>query len=376
VIRLLLSTALMGLLAPSLRAVDSPSRDWPVFRGDAALNGIASGELPDALSLLWSVELAPSIASSPVVVGDQVLIGADDAKLHCRHLEDGREIWAFETGDMIEAAPLVIDERVFVGSSDGFFYAVALHDGAPLWKAETGAEILGSANRLEGPEGLARVVVGSYDATLYCYDAATGTPAWTYSTEDRINGSPSVLDGQVVIGGCDTNLHVVSGETGDVVKKIPMGNACHIAASSGLKDGHAYFGHHGNAFVSLSLETGELAWSYTHPSQGFFSPPAIGEEFVVFGGRDKRLHCLARATGEVRWTHPTRRRVDSAPVVCGDRVVFGSGDGLVRVVDLADGEEIWSYDLGRPVIGSPAVVRGRILVGGSDGTLYCFGASP
>ncbi len=348
---------------------------WPLHRGDPAQTARAAGSLPDAPELLWTFPVGSAIASSPVVSDGTVYFGADDAKLHAVRLDDGEERWAFETGDMIEAPPLVAAGRVYVGSSDGLFYAVDAATGRLAWKRETGAQILGSANRLVGGDGRLRIVVGSYDATLYCFDGETGETVWTYVTEDRINGSPSVADGRIVIGGCDTNLHVVDGETGEAWKKIPMGDACHIAASAGLAGGDAYFGHYGNEFVRLSLETGEVVWRHAHPTQAFFSPPAIGDDVVLFGGRDKRLHCVDRATGEERWTHRARRNVDAGPVLCGDRVAYAAGDGRVRIVRLADGEEIWSYDVGKPILASPAIAGGRLLVGANDGNLYCFGAA-
>ena len=102
--------------------------------------------------------------------------------------------------------------------------------------------------------------------------------------------------------------------------------------------------------------------------------PGIGGDRVVFGGRDKKLHCLRRDDGSVLWTFPTRRKVDGSPVICGDKVVFGSGDGRLYLLRLSDGSELWRYDIGRPVFSSPAVVDSVVVVGASDGRVYAFGA--
>jgi len=94
---------------------------------------------------------------------------------------------------------------------------------------------------------------------------------------------------------------------------------------------------------------------------------------VVFGGRDKRLHCLNKDTGKVFWTFPTRGKVDSSPAICGDKVVVGSDDGRLYVVSLSAGKELWSYEIGQPITSSPAVVDGMVVVGCEDGNVYCFG---
>ena len=102
----------------------------------------------------------------------------------------------------------------------------------------------------------------------------------------------------------------------------------------------------------------------------------MGDQRVVFGGRDKRLHCVQRSDGKEVWSFPTRRKVDGSPVIVGEKVVFGSGDGWVFVLSLKDGSELWSYEIGRPIMSSPAVVDGHILVGANDSRLYCFGPTP
>ena len=94
---------------------------------------------------------------------------------------------------------------------------------------------------------------------------------------------------------------------------------------------------------------------------------------VIFGGRDKRLHCVEKETGKAVWTFATRGKVDSSPAVIGDKVVVGSDDGRLYMVSLNDGAELWSYEIGQPVGSSPAIVGGKVFVGSDDGSIYCFG---
>ena len=347
--------------------------EWPMFRGDPGQRGIAAGRLPDELGLLWSFDAGAAITSSPVISGGRVYFGADDSKLHALDFASGEELWAFETEDMIEAPPLVQGGRVFVGSSDFFLYAVDAESGVLRWKAETDDRILGGANRVRGPAGQSWIVVGSYDTQLYCFDAESGERQWTYKTDNYVNGTPAVFDDRIVFGGCDAVLHVVDARTGAASEKIEIGEGCHIAGSVALADGKAYFGHYGNAFVRVDLESGAIDWSYGDGQNPFFSSPAVGTERVVFGGRDKALHCVRRDDGGELWSFPTRRKVDGSPVICGGKVVFGSGDGWLYVLDLESGRELWSYETGQAIFSSPAVAGGVIVVGSNDGRLYAFG---
>jgi outer membrane protein assembly factor BamB len=364
--------------APTTAEATAPAAavDWPIFRGDAALRGVASGRVPDAPALLWTFPTGGAIASSAVVRDGRVFVGSDDGHLYAVDLATGEKAWSFLTEDIVEAPPLVAEGTVYVGSSDFYFYALDAETGALRWRFETDDKILGAANTHRADDGTLRILVGSYDNRLYCLDAATGDVIWTYETEHYINGAPAVVGDRVVFGGCDAALHVVSAVDGTPRSRVELGEECQVAASAAIADGHAYLGHHGNAFVCIDIETGAERWRYTNPRYGFFSSPAIGESRVVFGGRDKHLHCARRDDGSAIWTFPTRRKVDGSPVICGDRVVFGSGDGRLYIVDLADGSEVWSYDIGQSIFSSPAVAGGIILIGSNDGRLYAFGDAP
>ncbi len=366
-----LVTVLSGpTLAPLVRF--QSGSDWPLFRGDPALTGTAAGELPGKPEERWSFQAAKGIVSSPVVADGRVYFGCDDGQVHCLESSSGKLLWAHPTGDVIEAPPLVSEGLVFVGSSDFFFYALDARTGELRWKHETGDKILGGANTVRvGDE--TRVVVGSYDSSLYCFAAASGEQRWSYGTGNYVNGTPAVLEDRVVFGGCDTFVHVVSASTGQALAKIALGQDANVAGSAALRDGRAYLGHYGNAFVCVDLARQELLWSYPDPKHPFFSSPAVSGERVVFGGRDKHLHCARAEDGEPLWKFPARRKVDGSPVIVGDEVVFGSGDGRLVVLDLAEGRERWSVDLGAEIASSPAVAGGWIFVTALDGRVFAFG---
>ena len=353
----------------------SPTRvgsdDWPLFRRDVGLAGVAAGELPDELDVAWTFQAGGAITSSPAYVRGWVYFGSDDGKVYCLAGADGSKLWEFPTDDLIEAPPLVVDGKVYIGSNDAWFYALDAETGELLWKKETGDKILGGANFHRTEEGLI-IVVGSYDANLYGFDANSGEQLWVYTTDNYVNGTPAIHAGKAIFGGCDAILHVVDVQTGERVSGLELGTECHVAGSAAFVDGRAYFGHYGNQFVCVDIAKGESVWSYDSPRHAFFSSPSITSDKVVFGGRDRALHCAERATGAPLWTFKTRRKVDGSPVVAGDKVVFGSGDGRMYLLDLATGKELWSYDIGKSIIASPAVVMGRVYIGANDGRLYCF----
>src|SRR5262245_15046855 len=364
-----LLSALLLLAGPPL------GDDWPGFRGDPALNGVASGALPAAPVLRWSFQAGKSIVSSPVVGEGALVIGCDDGNVYCLDAASGAKRWTFQTGDVIEAPPLIHAGSVYVGSSNGLFFALGLEGGTLRWKQETEDKILGGANWLEAA-GELRIVVGSYDSNLYCFAAADGAVRWKYGTGNYVNGTPAVDGGRIVFGGCDSCLHVVSATDGTGLARLELGDDAHVAGSVALSEGRVYLGHYGNAFVCADLAKNELVWTFPDEKQPFFSSPAIAGEHVVFGGRNKQLQCVNRADGSLLWKFATRRKVDGSPVIVGDAVVFGAADGHVHVLALADGSERWSTELGSELGGSVAVAGGWIYAAGLDGRIVAYGPPP
>jgi outer membrane protein assembly factor BamB len=117
----------------------------------------------------------------------------------------------------------------------------------------------------------------------------------------------------------------------------------------------------------------EVVWRHEQSDAPFFSSPAVGEDLVVFGGRDTYVHAVRRDSGERVWRFKTLDEVNSSPVICDGKVVVGSDDGRLYMLRLTDGKQLWSYEMGLPIISSPAVAGGLVVVGCDDGYVYAFG---
>ena len=92
---------LWGLLFVVLVQVGYAGDDWPGFRGNPQLTGVAAGAVPEKLELLWT----------------------------------------FEAGDGIEATAALVRGRAYLTSLDGYLYALDLEEGNVRWKYRAGAEI-------------------------------------------------------------------------------------------------------------------------------------------------------------------------------------------------------------------------------------------
>jgi len=361
--------SLLTLAASALAA------DWPMHRGDPQLQGRSAMPAPEKPALRWSFKAGKPIKAPAAIAQGRVFVGDDAGIVHALNLSDGKELWTFKTEGPIEAAPLVLDGVVFIGSSDNRLYALNAADGALKWKYETMDKILGGANYARDPAGSGYwIIIGSYDALLHCVDATTGKMVWTVETDNYINGTPGITAaGEAVFGGCDAYIHVVSLKERKEVRKFESG--AYIAGSAAFDGPMGYVGHYGNEVLGFVPGDGTILWKYRDRNFAYFSSPALTADHVILGGRDKRLHCIDRASGKGVWTFQTRGQVDSSPVICGDAVIVGSEDGRLYCVNLADGKQRWAYEIGAAVTASPAAADGLIVIGAEDGTLYAVGSA-
>lgn len=360
----------VGIAAEPERA---PRDAWPSFRGTPSLSGLTAARVPDKPVLRWQFKTGRPVKSTAAIVGGIVYVGSENTNVYALKLADGSRVWEAPTDGPVLSSPLVRNGRVYVGTSGTNLLALDAATGREVWRYGGDAEFKSSPGWFPAPRGGGEwLVIGGYDSRLHCVDAATGRSNWVYETGNYVNGAPAVSGGVTAFGGCDEIVHVVNLADGTKAKEIEAGS--NIIGSAAVVDGIAYLGHYGNEFLAVDLNKGEVLWRYHDRNFPYGASPAVTADRVLFGGRDRRLHCVDRGTGKQVWTFQTRGKIESSPVVAGDRVIIGSDDGRVYIVSLADGKELWSYEIGQAVQASPAVVDGNIVIGAEDGTVYCFGA--
>jgi outer membrane protein assembly factor BamB len=359
------------LLSLFMITVAIPQTDWPIFRGNQSLQGVAAGNIGSRLNLIWVFKTDDIIKSSPVIWQQKVYVGSADSHVYAIGLYDGKKIWQFATDDEVEASPLFAYGNIYIGSVAGTMYAIDALNGEQKWQYSCEYMIIGSANWFEAKDGK-RILFGSYDNTMYCLDAVSGKKVWGFTTNNYINGAPAINNNLVVFGGCDAFLYIINAENGKQAGKINLQS--YIAASAGLADENAYIGNYASSFICADLNKQQVKWRYGDEEHGypFFASPAVNNDYVIVGSRDKKLHCLDRRTGESVWAFLTGGDVDSSPVICDDKVVFGSNDGMLYIVDLEQGKLVWSYEIGEAITSSPAVAGDMVVVGAEDGYIYGF----
>jgi outer membrane protein assembly factor BamB len=370
---LVFATLLMVLLNGLARA-----NDWPLVRGDELGTAVAKSSLPNEPEVIWEYKLSSDAGfdATAVVAGGIIYVGDSAGAFHAVRLADGTAVWTKEFVDSsFSAGAAVVNDRVYIGDLNGVIRCLATSDGEEKWSASVESEIHAGPT----PHG-DNLLITCESGTLSCFSMADGSEAWPpFKIDAPLRCSPTISHGRVMLAGCDSLLHIINADDGKQLHTIEIDGP--TGATPAMLDARVYFGTESGTFFAIDVADANdqpptLAWTFQDPKRGqsIRTAAAINDQVVVFGSQGKAIYGLNPANGELKWTVPTRSRVESSPVIAGKLVVAATTAGKIYLLDVATGESIWEYDAGGGFTASPAVVDGRIILGNTDGTLYCFGA--
>ena len=274
-------------------------------------------------NIVWSVALGDETYGRPVVAGDAVYVGTDNARqMNSAFQEDAGVLMAFQAKDgqflWQDVAPRV--ERglreFLLPSTTSTPYV----EGNRLYyvTAECQLRSLDTQGFRDGAND------GAYQDEIFQDDAAADI-VWELDMCGRLGVFPH------------------EATRSDVV---PVGELLIVSTSNGLNEGHTRVpSPRAPSLIAVDKHSGDVVWR------------AIGAGAQVLHGQ---------------WSSPVAANVNGRM-----QVLFGGGDGWLRAYDAASGHEIWRFDgnpkdapwLPRPgvfsrgfILASPVFAGGRVFV--------------
>lgn len=193
---------------------------------------------------------------------------------------------------------------------------------------------------------------------------------WSVKSNSRTVASPVVAQNNIY--WCDRR-GLIKGVTRDGKECFSCNLDTAVEASLLLNDSVAYVGTIDGRMIAISLQTGEIKWSYATEGQisGSANLSRLGDQSILlFGSYDYFFYCLNAATGELIRKFESGYYLNGAAAVSGSLVAFGGCDAFVRVVDIETGLEIGSTELEVYIPSSPVFDGNRLFVGDYNGTIY------
>jgi outer membrane protein assembly factor BamB/predicted phosphohydrolase len=353
-------------LGPRSFAHDTTTYSRPDFSANNTYKNIKS---------LWRVDTKYTIASTPAVWKDFVVIGNSSGNVLCYSLKHGTKLWSFKTGATVYSTPDASEGRVVIGSSDRNVYCLDITTGRLIWKVATGAPVVAAATISEGT-----AYIGGSDGVFRAIDLASGRVKWEYKeVAGFVETRPLIYRGRVIFGAWDTHLYALNANDGSLAWEWTNGNSGVLLSPAACwpvaTDGKIFIVAPDRYMTAVDAETGNTVWR----SKRYQVRECVG---ISRDARRIYARCMtdtvvafssaASSPTEV-WVKSCGYGYDidpSMPVERDGVVVFGTESGFVYGLDGKTGAILWERRVGVTVVNTPVPLENhRLVVSDLDGTV-------
>ncbi|OFZ21729.1 MAG: hypothetical protein A2X94_15695 [Bdellovibrionales bacterium GWB1_55_8] len=174
----------------------------------------------------WRYELRNPVTSRPTVSGGRVFVTASDDTVYAFDAGTGKWLWHFRRRSSASAtirgasSPLVEGQEVLVGLSDGFLVALSVHDGQLSWErrlhqgtkfTDVDAHPVLESNVLYVP---------SYDGSLYSLKHPGGDILWRFDA--GASKKVELEEQSIYLPSSDGNIYALQKSNAKVVWKFEL----------------------------------------------------------------------------------------------------------------------------------------------------------
>lgn len=235
---------------------------------------------------IWAFKTGSEIKSSPVVVGDNVLIGSYDENLYCVSTRDGKLVWKVRTNGPVHATPGIANGMAFVAGCDEQFRGIRLSDGKEMFSVSSEA-YTGASPAIRGDGAF----YGTFNNEILMVSLTGHRVNWRYQHPQRkfpFYSSAALTGDRLVVGGRDKLVHSL-----DLMGRASwtFTTRARVESSPAIASGRVFVGSNDGKFYVLNLNTGDKVWEFTAGAP-LSASPAIAKGRIVIGSQDGRLYCF------------------------------------------------------------------------------------
>jgi outer membrane protein assembly factor BamB len=248
---------------------------------------------------IWKHPLPGRTESSPLVVGNKVIVGCECNTVFALDRATGKTIWELPVNGNVKSAPAYSDGVVYVGDYSGELSAIRVKDGSIKWQAGSQGSSFGRSGRFYATATVAfgRVYVGNVDGRMYSFDQQTGRLLWSHSTGNYVYAAAVAArtadtPATVYFGSYDGTFYALDARTGD--ERWSVHNLGAISGAASLIGDTVYVADlRTTSTFGFDVRNGDKVFEYT---DGAYNPVvANGKELFLTGY--KTLYALRPASG-------------------------------------------------------------------------------
>ncbi|MDD5674506.1 MAG: PQQ-binding-like beta-propeller repeat protein [Chitinivibrionales bacterium] len=308
-------------------------------------------------TLSWTVPFLQTSYSSPAILGQLAVIGANDGIFYGVDAKEGKTIWTVKTnGGVFLSTPAIQGRAAYFapGETDPGVYAVNLTDGNILWnsaKVNTQGEDL-SDSGLQKAQSLRKQL---QRGPRHSGEGLIVPPLQGLGKTVRSQAGDLVA--WQWLGGMHTSSVALDERSVFVVRKL---FGVQSGASGGSSD-IAYIPQ--MQCIALDKTTGRQRWNFSELRQGanlgFCSSPVITGHMVYFGWGGGKAYGLDKTSGLVKWQATLDGDIIASPAISNRQLYFATMAGSIYSFKLSETDA--GIDFNTSTFCYPNPARGKSL---------------
>lgn len=384
--------------------------DWPMFQGNKHNTGFTPAPGPKTGELAWKFPVGLGWYARPTVEDDRVYVASPGmhATSFCLDLESGEEIWkstqehplfGIYKYPAIASTPVIVGDQIVLreinshGGNEGQARNLVYVDkqtGETIERKFAGhvdyrtqvAPVASNGKYVTYPFGVHDIY--GYPAVcqnfnrLICATADNERRLWDFNVGDiDALAEPVMNEENVFQGTMEGYLYALrlAGTNGEerIEWKFHANGSINTAVT--LDSGRVYFGANGGSIYCLDEKDGSLIWEtkvtdIEHGARKHFTVPTVDGDVVYVGAANKRVYALNTSTGEILWEVETDDWVRARPALTKTGIMVALVDGQVLGLS-PKGKVEWKKKVSSHPIYADLVSTSRgVLISDSDLWIY------
>ncbi|MEP3482338.1 MAG: PQQ-binding-like beta-propeller repeat protein [Fuerstiella sp.] len=379
------------------------TNQWNRFRGPNGTGVHPEGKSPESWSetdYRWTIELAGTGSSSPVIWGSKIFIASSDEtsqerSLQCIDTATGKQLWNQSTtfkpykkhknNSFASSTPCCDADHVYIAwhSKDRSPLIAYDHTGQKVWEYDLGPFLHGQGGATS-PIIHNNLVIIAHDqkdpSYLLALDRMTGNEAWKVTREGQraCYSTPCIFSredqpDQIAFSHCFEGIVGVDPATGNQLWHIDVfgrssqravGSVIQaddfIVATSGAFAGERQLVAIKPNMTNEATSTATEAWRTTKQTP-HVPTPLVYKDWIFLWSDQGIASCLEHATGKTIWKKRVGGNYFGSPICIDEKLYCIDVDGTVAVIAASDKYRLFGkFPLGQPSKSTPAYSNGSL----------------
>jgi len=309
----------------------------------------------------WISPLTTPISSAPLYYKDKIIFCSENGYIVLLN-NNGSVLLSKKITRRFESKPAVYENNIYAVDVDGFLYSIDLSSGKVNWKIKAGGPLL-FKSELVVSDG--KIFLGTGFGIVEAY-SLDGKKLWDNDLDEAIYNSLLIVKKSLILATDALKLYSLDSADGSENWTTPVDERVITLTPLVHKD-TIYFGCYSGTFYALSLDDGDIIWTFKAGGP-IYSSPVLVEKSIYFGSEDGFVYSLNDEKGSLNWKFKSSNPVKSSPVYAFGSIVVTS-DKTVFSLNPLDGNILWQTTFDSRIKTSPTFAGDTVIMGLINGDI-------